>query len=246
MRVHVTGAYGFIGRNLVRALRGRDHEVTTSGIEHAFAPYLALEFGVPEVVVHLGAKGKHKAEELTAYYNVGSTAVWARYCSSIGSSFIYVTTYEEPHTSFYALSKEMGRKAAAFFDAERTVVLGPTYGRDSKSAVNVFLRAAQAGEPIFVHDSTYRSFMHISDTVWALAQLTEDTSWIGRACVSRTDDRYSMLGVARMACQLKHASENLIEVVPLEDGHMFDPVMEPWVWPERELISLRDGIRLVG
>lgn len=246
MRIHVTGAFGFIGRHLVSELRNRGHEVSLSGKETACTPYLALEFSAPEVVVHLGAVGKNTAEELATYYNVGSTAVWARYCSDIGASFLYVTTYEEPHTSFYALTKEMGRQAAAFFDAERTVVLGPTYGRDSKSAVNTFLRLAEAGERIHVHEGTYRSFMHVADTVWALAQLTEDTGWLGKAHVSRNDDRYSMLGVARMACQLAHASEDLIEIVPLEDGHMYDPIMEPWAWTERELIPLRDGIRLVG
>lgn len=246
MRVHVTGAYGFIGRHFINELKQRDHEVSHSGKEHAFAPYLALEFGVPEVVVHLGAVGKHKAEELTTYYNVGSTATWARYCSSIGSEFLYVTTYEDPHTSFYALTKEMGRQAAAFYDAERTVVLGPVYGSGGKSAVNVFLRAAREGEQIHVAEGAYRSFMHVSDTVWALAQLTEDTSWLGKAHISRTDDRYSMLGVARLACELVGQPEDLIKTVPLEDGHMLDPITEPWTWTNHKLISLRDGMALAG
>lgn len=63
--IHVTGAGGFIGKRLVHSLELQAHEVATSGKDGALRPWEAMEYGAPDVVVHLGAVGKNKPIEYT-------------------------------------------------------------------------------------------------------------------------------------------------------------------------------------
>lgn len=245
MVVHLTGGAGFIGRHLARELTACGHTVSCSGRNEAFVPWAALKLGLPDVVVHLGAVGKHKDARTTFLFNVASTAEWARYCSEVDVRFIYVTTYEPPSTSLYSLSKAMGSDVTRFYFGEgyRRVRLGPVYGAGSGSAPMQFLRAAWAGARMQVVAGASRCYLHIDDAVWALRKLIEDDVWAGTARVGQSSERWSMLAIARLCCGMFGRDEDdLIEEIPLPDGFVEYAMAAPWEWPDHPFMSLEEGL----
>lgn len=156
MRVGVTGAAGFIGRNLVDELRDAGHDVATCDRRgnpgwsfDLLTPGLFrqwVEDTRPDVVVHLAAQvGRLFGDDDVAHtvrWNAEATTLVARACGDAGVRLAYASTseiYGDHGTAdtdedtpwrlphnLYGLSKRWGEEAARLFAPDRLVIFRPS------------------------------------------------------------------------------------------------------------------------
>lgn len=192
--VAVTGATGFLGLHLVRALAGQGAKIrilARRNPEHEF--WAGLEYETisgnleqPEALARLvtGADSIIHAAGLIAAPNLATflqtnrdgaraVAIAARQHAP-AARFTYVSTLaaREPHISDYAFSKHAGEAAvrAVYTDAEQqlTIIRPPAlYGPWDKATLSIFQAAALPFIPVLSRGRA--SVLHITDATTALA-----------------------------------------------------------------------------
>lgn len=190
-----------------------------------------------DLCIHLAAKvGRLFGEDdpmETITDNVGMTALVAQQCGIHGIRMAYASTSEIygdngdvicdeeegpfvlPH-NVYGISKGMGEQICQHYCPDGLICFrfsmpfgpGLPAGRGRAAIINM-LHQALHGKKMLVHKGAERSWSYVSDTVagvMAILDSGKDGAWN----VGRDDNPTSMLDVARLACELTGASENLI------------------------------------
>ncbi len=193
----------------------------------------------PEVVVHLAAKvgrlfGEQDVSE-TILDNAGMTALVAKACGDRGVRLAYASTSEVygdmglvtaveadgfaglPHNA-YGLSKRWGEEACHLYAPTPLILrLSMPYGPGhppgiGRAALTNILHQALHGKRIPIHSGSERAWCWVGDTVRAIRLLVEG-GYVGAFNVGRDDNALPMLEVARRACEMVGASDELIDLV---------------------------------
>lgn len=219
MKVHITGAKGWLATHLMRRLVERGHEVSGSGTESMVTPSVALRVDAcPDLVVHAGAKvGRAFGEQDrlgTVIQNAGSTTVWAEACGQHQVPMLYLSTSEaygdmsgqpaiEEQTdlplpyNLYGLTKRWGEEAVRLYlpaDLHVVARIAMPYGPGmlpgrGRAAVINFLWDAMHGRPLHVHAGSVRNWCWVGDTVHGLCLIAE--------ALGKGEHPYSLFNVGR-------------------------------------------------
>ena len=174
MKVHVTGASGFIGRNLVPRLLKEGHELTQV-IANA------------DAVVHLaGIAHRRASRDELLEANVRLTERLARQAADAGARFVFISSVkvhgEESSRPFkedspiapedpYAESKARAEEALRSIAGLRLTVLRPplVYGPGVKANFLSLMRAVAAGLPLpFASIRNRRSLVYVGNLAGAI------------------------------------------------------------------------------
>lgn len=191
-----------------------------------------------DVCIHLAAKvGRLFGEDdpmETVTDNVGMTALVARECGKRNIRMVYASTSEVygdngdlecdedwgpwqlPH-NLYGITKLQGETVCRHYAPDLLTILrfsmpygpGLPAGRGRAAIINM-LHQALHGQPIPVHKGAERTWCYVGDTARAVRLIIEKTGG-GAFNVGRDDQRASMLEVAKAACYLTGASQDLIQ-----------------------------------
>tara|TARA_B110000977_G_scaffold71964_1_gene97497 strand:- start:69 stop:896 length:828 start_codon:yes stop_codon:yes gene_type:complete len=130
MRILVTGASGFIGKNLVKSLRSQGHSVfTLDRISNEWDTTLCMDVkqinklaSPPELIYHLAADIRvQESFNIPTQYidnNVMGTQYILDYAYKVGSKVVYAgsaSRHTNPYLSPYALSKYMGEELCKMY-----------------------------------------------------------------------------------------------------------------------------------
>ena len=188
MRVAVTGASGFVGAELSRALARQGHEVLHIDARNEMAGRLP---GV-QAVVHLAAIAHRRAsrKELQAV-NVGLAERVAREAAAAGARFVFLSSVkvhgEESQAPFtehsliapqdaYAESKARAEAALRAIPGLRLAVLRPplVYGPGVKANFLALMAAIARGWPLPLGAiENRRSFIYVGNLVDAIVRCLE-------------------------------------------------------------------------
>ena len=194
-----------------------------------------------DVCIHLAAKvgrlfGEDNPME-TITDNVGMTALVAQACGQHSIRMVYASTseiygdngtalcdeYEGPFSlphNVYGISKHFGESLCHHYAPKDLTIFrfsmpygpGLPAGRGRAAIINM-LHQALHNKAIHVHTGAERSWCYVTDTARAVRMaLTESTPGVFN--IGRDDAAVSMLTVAKGACALTGADENLIEEIP--------------------------------
>lgn len=195
----------------------------------------------PDVVVHLAAQvGRVFGEDdirRTVRRNAEITTIVAQACGRRSVRLAYASTSEiygdhgdelvdedadwRLPGNLYGLSKRWGEEVSRLYAPERLVIVRPSmpYGPGAppgrgRRAMDTMLWAGEHRMPITVHRGAERSWCWVGDVVRGI-RLTLEQPGPGVFNVGRDDDPRSMLDIARLACKIAGAPEDLIvEVDP--------------------------------
>lgn len=176
VKVHVTGAGGFVGRHLLGELRRAGH-VVLADISHA------------EAVVHLAgiAHRRASARELDEV-NVRLAERTGRHAAALGASFLFLSTVkvhgDESRTALterspiapgdpYAESKARAEEALRGIAGLRLTVLRPplVYGPGVKANFLALMRAVDRGWPLpFAALENRRSLVYVGNLADAIVR----------------------------------------------------------------------------
>jgi nucleoside-diphosphate-sugar epimerase len=248
----------------VHELGRRDGDLSEEGVAGA-----AVAEARPDLVVHSAARiGVARCEQeplLALRSNVLATAFVARAAAAHGARLAYVSTADvygarpgvvdeeaEPAPeSLYALTKWWGEQSARLYAPEGLLVLrlanpyGP--GVDAgqgKGALSTMLRQAEAREPIPVFRGEARTWCWIGDVVRGI-RLVLESGEEGTFNVGSDGEAVSLADVARLACVLTGAPQELIEEVEPPPGRVMTRIsierLRGLGW--RPEVSLDEGMR---
>ena len=203
-----------------------------------------LRVAEPDVVVHLAAQvGRIFSEDdvrRTVRLNAEMTMVVAQACGAAGVRLAYASTSEiygdqgdqlchedGPQVlpqGAYGLTKRWGEEACRLYAPDGLVIFRPSmpYGPGAppgrgRRAMDTMLWQAHHRMPITVHRGAERSWCWVGDTVRGI-RLAIEQPCAGVYNIGRDDDPRSMLDVARLACKLAGAPEDLIVEVDAPPG----------------------------
>ena len=194
----------------------------------------------PDVCCHLAAQvGRIFGERdvvHTIRHNAEMSTIIAKWCGELGIRLIYISTSEVygdqgenvcneygnlllPH-NLYGLTKRWGEESAQLFAPDRLVIarLSMPYGPGvppgkGRRAMDTMLWQAHNRLPIIVHEGSERSWCWIGDTVIAIRMIIEQPLG-GIYNIGRDDDYRPMIEIAKRACELSGAHQNLIKLIP--------------------------------
>jgi nucleoside-diphosphate-sugar epimerase len=196
MRIFVTGATGFIGRNLVPSLVQDGHEVFKLPPEVDVTDYLGFYDAVrkadPHVIVHgaavVSSPRCHLFGPYTIRTNVAGAANALFIAESLGcklvylsSSIVYRPTGEviteehplDPPRSLYAISKFLAEEAVRRIGLKDLLILRlcHVYGpQDGISIIDNIIEGYRKGYPVVIrgHPNDSKDYLYIDDCVKAL------------------------------------------------------------------------------
>jgi nucleoside-diphosphate-sugar epimerase len=243
MRILVTGNAGFLAHHLIwgfssgHEMHGIDR--WTGDLHNPEVIRREIASFEPDMVIHLAAKvGRLFGEDdplQTIRDNTLITADVALACRDAGIRLAYASTSEvygdhgeegcpedQPFDmipyNVYGLSKRWGEEVSSlylddpvFFRFSMPYGPGLPAGRGRAALINM-LHQALHRQPIVVHKGAERSWCFVEDTIRG-ARMIVESGLGGGWNIGRDDQAVSMLEVARMACDLTGASQDLIEVV---------------------------------
>jgi dTDP-glucose 4,6-dehydratase len=224
MRVLVTGGRGFLGGHLCEALTAAGHDAIPLGradgdLSQAGVIERLLDEHTPDAVVHLAAA---MPDDERLAQNAPITALVAHACKARGIRVLHgSTTSVYADDTPYAESKRASEEAAG--DATILRFAFPYGPGQRRGAIPTMLRQALAREPIVVYRGWQRSFCFAADTARAVVLLLDANS-TGAFDIGRDDDERTLHEIARLACRVARAPEELIEVVTPPAGPA--PVLE--------------------
>jgi nucleoside-diphosphate-sugar epimerase len=155
--------------------------------------------------------------------------------------------------SFYALTKLWGEQAATLGAPDGLAILrlanpyGPGVDAgQAKGAVPTMLRQADAREPIPVYRGEARTFCWIGDVVRAI-RLVVESGEEGPFNIGADGQAVALADVARLACELTGAPQELIEEVEPPPGRVMTRISTQRIralgW--RPEVPLDEGMRLL-
>ena len=213
MRVLVTGGRGFLGRHVCEALSAGGHEPTPLGradgdLAEPGVIDALLDEHTPAAVVHLAAV---MPDDDRLAQNAPITELVARACATRSIRLLHgSSTSVVADDTPYAESKRASERAAG--DATILRFAFPYGPGQRRGAIPTMLRQALDRRPIVVYGGWERSFCFAADAGRAVVVLL-DADARGIVDVGRDDDRRTLHDVARLACRVADAPEELIEVV---------------------------------
>lgn len=176
MTVLVTGAHGFIGRNLVVHLAERGIEVVTIGSQDDGAA-LAAAAGRADFVFHLAGVNRPQAE---AEFHRGNVELTQRLCDLLAATgrkipLVVSSSTQADRDNPYGRSKKAGEEVALAYGRmtgapvrvfRLTNVFGKWARPNYNSAVATFCHNVAHGLPLTVNDpSAALSLIHVDDVV---------------------------------------------------------------------------------
>jgi nucleoside-diphosphate-sugar epimerase len=198
----------------------------------------------PDLVVHLAAQvGRIFSEDdvrRTVRLNAEMTTIVAQACGDAGVRLAYASTSEIygdqgdelcredgptvlPQGA-YGLTKRWGEEACRLYAPDGLVIFRPSmpYGPGAppgrgRRAMDTMLWQAHHRTPITVHRGAERSWCWVGDVVRGIRLAIEQPDALV-VNVGRDDDPRTMLEVARLACKLAGAPEDLIVEVDAPPG----------------------------
>jgi dihydroflavonol-4-reductase len=186
MRIAVTGATGFIGRHLVSHLTSRGDEVIQVG-RPLERKAVAQAIGRAETVVHLAGVVSTAREEDYVTVNVDGTRAVAEAARECGARLVHVSSLAAagpapPHAprreddppapmTAYGRSKLGGEHTIEAVPGLHWTILRPgvVYGSRDRALLPLFTLAARGLLPLIGRPSAAYTFVHVSDTVRAIA-----------------------------------------------------------------------------
>jgi nucleoside-diphosphate-sugar epimerase len=203
MRVHVTGAGGFIGRHLMPALERAGHEVQSA-------------VSAAQAVVHLAGIAHRRAgsEELQEV-NVRLAERVARQSAAAGARLVFVSSVKvhgeestQPLTESsplapadaYSQSKAQAEAALRSISGLHLVVLRPplVYGPHVQANFLALMKAIARGIPLPVASvQNRRSFAYVGNLVDAILRCIADPRAIGRTYLISDDMALSTPALCR-------------------------------------------------
>jgi nucleoside-diphosphate-sugar epimerase len=186
MRIAVTGATGFIGRHLVSHLTARGDEViqVARPLERKA---VAKAIGSAETVVHLAGVVSTAREEDYVTVNVEGTRAVAEAARERGARLVHVSSLaaagaapahaprreDDPPAPMtaYGRSKLGGEHTIEAVSGLHWTILRPgvVYGSRDRALLPLFALAARGLLPLIGRPSAAYTFVHVSDTVRAIA-----------------------------------------------------------------------------
>lgn len=186
-KILVTGSKGFIGKHLMKALgdRGINYDIKKSSafdILNTSCLKAVVMADHPKIIVHLAAISSRRAcerdPELALKTNIIGTFNVLRFAHAYKIKVILASSAATyfPELSLYGTSKEAMERLASMFPPDEVTVLRffNVYGQGSKSVVNKFVSAIDAGKEITLNGNTTRDYVHVDDVVASITDLIEN------------------------------------------------------------------------
>lgn len=233
----ITGATGFLGRHLVRAVAALGYDVRIlarrdpidpmwRGLEPDVVPGSLQDCAALEplcegasVVIH--AAGLIKARSAQALHEVNAAGVEriAQAAAAAGAAhFVLISSLaaREAQLSDYAASKREGERFAQSILGERLTVIRPpaVYGPGDRETLELFATAQRLGRlPVF--DSAARlALIHVEDAAAQIAALAHTQSEVGRI-VALSDARPEGYAWDEIAAAAGRAVGREVRILPL-------------------------------
>jgi nucleoside-diphosphate-sugar epimerase len=213
MKVLVTGGRGFLGSHVCEALRADGHVAIPLGrpdgdLAEPGTIERLLDEHRPAAVIHLAAvmPGDDRLVQ-----NAPIAELVAQACALRGIRLLHgSTTSVYADDTPYAESKRASEAAAG--DATLLRFAFPYGPGQRRGATPTMLTQARERVPIVVYRGWERSFCFATDAARAVVLLL-DADATGSYDIGRDDDSRTLHAVARLACRLAAAPDELIEVV---------------------------------
>lgn len=269
--VLVTGASGFLGGRLTRALRARGDEVATHSLEDGDLARGGPRAETARHVFHLAARTyvpdswAHPAEFYDS--NVMGTVAVLDWCRRCGASMTLVSSYlygaperlpideDHPLRAFnpYGHSKLLAEQAARFFEANFGVpvsvvrpfnLYGPGQGRDFLIPTLIRQALDPELEAISVADHRpRRDYLYVGDLVSLLLRLSEGK---GGTYNAGSGESVSVMELARLIVEIAGTAKPVVSRNEQRPNEVLDTVADVGrAWRElgwRPEVGLREGL----